>query len=337
MNEEAASLDWTKSRGQTSSGIRHSENYEDDFYVENRRSSQKVGGNMSTLLEDARASSVVAAYRRMVNASANNVEAFETHDEPDTEDSGSIIHNGNENVGNQNPVAHGKLAYERDPGGFSSNQNKLESDPDDSHHGETMQVKHLSQSNKINSQNNLGKSAAVSSSEEPDPDDSGNSSSFGSVVKPVVEILDTNIMTSKTIDEPDPDDTEARNDHGHYITTETLEDQVHFNQSNEEPDPVQTNVNEITQVEPRSDDKLVPQLGISDMNIDEPDPDDEELQRIRDSVSGVCSRLRKAIEMLQVEVNPTEATIVLQTLFKIIRYDPCYSPSILFFPFLKTQ
>ncbi|XVF71820.1 hypothetical protein PTKIN_Ptkin12aG0070200 [Pterospermum kingtungense] len=330
LNEEAESLDWTKSRGHTLSGIRYSENYEEEFYVENGRSSQKVGGNMSTLLENARASSVVAAYRRMVDASSNNVEASETHDEPDPDDSGSIMHEGYETVGSQISIARGQLAYEQDPDGLSSIQNKLEPDPDDLEHSETRQIKRLSESNKMNSQNNFGKSAAASSSEEPDPDDSGIPSNFGSVVKPVAEILDTMIMTSKTKDEPDPDDTEAqrnifgcaniaRNDPGGYITTQTLEDQVHFNQGNEEPDPVHTSVNEIAQAEPDPDDKLVPQVGISDMKIDEPDPDDQELQRIRNSVSGVCTRLQKAIEMLQVEVNPTEATIVLQTLFKIIR------------------
>ncbi|XWS31021.1 hypothetical protein CRYUN_Cryun23aG0041200 [Craigia yunnanensis] len=322
LNEEAASLDWTKSRGHTLSGIKPSENYEEDFYVEDGRSSQKVGGNLSTLLENARASSVAAAYCRLINASANNVESSETHDEPDPDDSGSIMHDRNVNLDIQSPIAQEKLAYESDPDGLSSNQNNLEPDPDGLQHGETLQLKLHSDSTKISSQNTLGKSAAMSSSEEPDPDDSGISSSFGNVVEPVVEILDAKIMTSEIIDEPDPDDREAqrnilgcetiaRHDPGHYITTETLVDQAHFNQGNEEPDP--------DQAEPHPDDKLVPELGISDMKIDEPDPDDQELQRIRDSVTGVCSRLQKAIELLRVEVNPTEATIVLQTLFKIIR------------------
>ncbi|XP_022771728.1 uncharacterized protein LOC111314541 [Durio zibethinus] len=329
LNEEAASLDWTKSRGHTLSGIRHSENYEEDFYVKDG-SSQKVGGNMSTLLENARASSVAAAYRRLIDASANNVEASETHDEPDPDDSGLIMHDGNENLDIQSPIAQAKLAYEPDPDGLSSNQNKLEPDPDDLQHGETLQLKHCSKSTKSNSQNTLGKSSAMSSSEEPDPDDSGVSSSFGNVGEPVAEILDTKIMTSETIDEPDPDDREAqwkilgcpniaRHDPRHNITTETLEDQAHFNQGNEELDPDPTKANEIAQVEHHPHDKLVPQLGISDMKIDEPDPDDQELQRIRDSVTSVCSRMQKAIEMLRFEVNPTEAAIVLQTLFKIIR------------------
>ncbi|XWS36732.1 hypothetical protein CRYUN_Cryun20dG0111000 [Craigia yunnanensis] len=332
LNVEAASLDWTKSRGATLSGIRHSENYE-DVYVQNGRSSQKVGGNMSTLLENARASSIAAAYRRLVNASANYVEACETHEEPDPDDSGSIMSDGNECLDFQSLIrAQGKLAHEPDPDDHSCNQNKFEPDPDDFEHGETLQLKHYYEFTKNNSQKTLGKSAAMSSSEEPDPDDSGTFSSFGNVVEPVMmEILDTKIQTSETIGGPDLDDGEAqwnilrcaniaRHDPGHYITTETLEDQAHFNQAHKEPNPDETKANEIAQAEPHPDDKLVRLLGISNMKTYEPDPDDQELQRIQDSVTGVFSRLQKTIEMLRSEVNPTEATIVLQTLFKIIRY-----------------
>ncbi|XVE72476.1 hypothetical protein DITRI_Ditri11bG0042100 [Diplodiscus trichospermus] len=329
LNEEAASLDWTKSRGHTLSGIKYSENFEEDFSVEDGRSSQKVGGNISTLLENARASSVAAAYHRLVNASAKNVEASETRDEADPDDSGSIMHDRNENLEIQSPIAEGKLAYETDPypDGLSSNQNKIEPDPDDLQHAETLQLKRHSESTKIFPENSLGKSVATSSSEEPDPDDSGISSSFANVVEAVVEILDTKIMTSE---EPDPDDREAQwniagsaniagHDPGYHLTTETFEDKGHFNQGEEETDPDQTKANEIAQAKPCTDGKLGPQVGISDLKIDEPDPDDQELQRIRDSLISVCGRLQKAIEMLRVEVNPTEAAMVLQTLFKIIR------------------
>ncbi|KAL1092273.1 hypothetical protein V6Z11_D07G212300 [Gossypium hirsutum] len=330
LNEEAASLDWTKSRGHALSGIRHSENYE-EYYVEDGRNSQKVGGNMSTLLENARASSVAAAFRRLINTPAN-VDASETHDEPEPDDSELVMHDGDENLDIQSQIrAQGKHAYELDPDGHADKQNKFEPDPDDLLHAETLQLKHRSESTENSSQSQmaLGKSTAMSSNEEPDPDDSGASSSSGNVVEPVVmPVLDTKIQTSETIDEPDPDDVEAQSsisgcvnraiyDPRHHITTETLEDQAHFNQGYKEPDP-DAKANEIVQAEPDPDDKLLPQLGISNMKIDEPDLDDQELQRIQDSVTGICSRLQKAIEMLRAEVNPTEATVVLQTLFKII-------------------
>ncbi|KAE8685247.1 putative lipid-A-disaccharide synthase [Hibiscus syriacus] len=329
LNEEAASLDWTKSRAYTLSGIRRSDNPEEEYYVENGRNSQKVGGNMSTLLENARASAVAAAYLRLINTSSN-VEASKTHDEPDPDDPVLVMHDGDgdENLDIQSQIrAQGKHAYEPDPDDFSDNQNKFEPDPDDLLHGETLQLKHHSDPAQNVSQTTLGKPAVMSSSEEPDPDDSGASSSSGNVVEPVAMlILDTKVQRSDIIDEPDPDDREARSkisgcangglhDPHHNITIETLEDQAH-----KEPDPDDAEANEIAKAEPHSDDRLLPLLGISDMKINEPNLDDQELQRIQDSVTGICSRLQKAIEMLRAEVNPTEATVVLQTLFKIIMY-----------------
>ncbi|CAK9134753.1 unnamed protein product [Ilex paraguariensis] len=71
--------------------------------------------------------------------------------------------------------------------------------------------------------------------------------------------------------------------------------------------------------EPDPDDDMVAPQGISGRQDVEPDPDDQELQRIQDPVAVVCGRLQKAIEMLRSEVHPSEAATVLQTLFKIIR------------------
>ncbi|XVF31832.1 hypothetical protein REPUB_Repub17cG0027500 [Reevesia pubescens] len=122
----------------------------------------------------------------------------------------------------------------------------------------------------------------MSLSKEHDPDDSGASSSFRNVFEPVVmEVLDTKIQKSETIDEPDPDDGEAqlnilkcsniaRHDPRHHITTETLEDLAHLNQGHKEPDPDETKANEIAQAEHHPDDKLLPQLVVSDMKIEEP-------------------------------------------------------------------
>ncbi|GMI69119.1 Wss1/SPRTN type repair protease B [Hibiscus trionum] len=331
LNEEAASLDWTKSRAHTLSGIRHSDNSDEDYYVENGRLSQKVGGNMSTLLENARASSVAAAYHRLKNTSSS-VEASETRDEPDPDDSVSVIHDGDENLDVQSQVrAQGKHACEPDPDDLSDNQNKFEPDPDYLLHGETLQLKHHSDSAQNDSQTTLGKPAAMSSNEEPDPDDSGASLSSGNVVEPVAMlILDTKVQTSNTIDEPDPDDREAQSrisgcanggshDPHHNITIKNLGDEAHFNQGHKEPDPDDAKANEIAKAEPHSDDRLLPPLGISDMKIDELNLDDQELQRIQDSVTGICSRLQKAIETVRAEVNPTEATVIIRTLFKIIR------------------
>ncbi|CAK8536987.1 unnamed protein product [Lathyrus sativus] len=62
LNQEAASLDWTRSAGHTLSGVRSSEIYEDDFMAEDSNNiPQKLGGNRSDQLMSARESSVTAA------------------------------------------------------------------------------------------------------------------------------------------------------------------------------------------------------------------------------------------------------------------------------------
>ncbi|CBI28887.3 unnamed protein product, partial [Vitis vinifera] len=316
LNQEAASLDWTKSRSHTLSGHQHSEHYEGEFYSgDSSIFSQKLGGKMSDQLESARASSVAAAYLRLANASTNNTGVAELHEEPDPDDS----------------EAQSKVDDEPDPDDFSDNQRKIEPcphyesggfmeselysgineskvifepDPDDV---EMQQfVPHSRTDEKL---------ASTKTSEEPDPDD--------------LETLDSKVQMMKTLDEPDPDDSEvkrnglgcgniSRLDHGNSLVMKTMEDQCPQRKGYKEPDPDDSQANGVM-AEPDPDDNLVHPLDTSIMHTDEPDPDDEELQRIQDPVTVVCNRLQKAIEMLRSEVNATQAAIVLQTLFKIIR------------------
>ncbi|KAH7576673.1 hypothetical protein JRO89_XS01G0128300 [Xanthoceras sorbifolium] len=89
LNQEAAALDWTRTRGQTLSEVRHSDHYEENFDGGDVRNfSQKLGGNVSDQLASARASSVAAAYRRLASASVNSSEVSKVHEEPDSDDSG---------------------------------------------------------------------------------------------------------------------------------------------------------------------------------------------------------------------------------------------------------
>jgi len=69
LNEEAASLDWTKSRSHTLSGRKISNHYEEElhFDVTTSNDGQKLGG-ASDSLASARASSVAAAYGRFLNS-----------------------------------------------------------------------------------------------------------------------------------------------------------------------------------------------------------------------------------------------------------------------------
>ncbi|RVX08426.1 hypothetical protein CK203_014039 [Vitis vinifera] len=145
------------------------------------------------------------------------------------------------------------------------------------------------------------KLASTKTSEEPDPDDLEVSVKQHLVVEPepensqLLKTLDSKVQMMKTLDEPDPDDSEVKRN---------VLGCGNISRLDHEPDP---------------DDNLVHPLDTSIMHTDEPDPDDEELQRIQDPVTVVCNRLQKAIEMLRSEVNATQAAIVLQTLFKIIR------------------
>ncbi|XP_075670514.1 uncharacterized protein LOC142640340 [Castanea sativa] len=368
LNQEAASLDWTRLRSHTLSGIQYSETYEDSFVGDSSNSAQKLGGNTSDQLANARASSVAAAYRRLANASENSLGGSIVYEEPDPDDSGfntreeddSIYSIEEENLDIWSPnEAERKTAYEPDPDDHSGNHNKLEPDPDDSLGGEALESEFYPEftgSKTIFQQdfNNTGPTQLLPPPEtnlmlrtsklheEPDFDESQEMEILDSRIQisknieepdpdesQEMEILDSRIQTNKNIEEPDPDDpAEKQNgleygnimglDLDDYPENETIRDQACLNKAYKEPDPDETQANGVL-AEPDPDDNLVHPLGISRMQTYEPDPDDQELQRIQDPVTVVCSRLQKAIEMLQVEVTPMEAAAVLQTLFKIIR------------------
>jgi hypothetical protein len=362
LNQEAASLDWTKSRGHTLSGVDHQDQDSEDFYVSDSRSSSvKLGGNVSNQLASARASSVAAAYHRLADASSNSLGASEVHEEPDPDDS---IFNMHKEPGAKGQVEKGKVDIENqhksqwkphhqpDPDEHPFNQNKNEPDPDDSqgNHHEVMDIlnggirpdKTIDEPDPDDSQGNHhevmdivnGGICPDKTIDEPDPDDSqGNHHE-------AMDILNIGICPGKTIDEPDPDDSQGNHhevmdtlnggiradktidepDPDDCLVTENIEDHLHLKKAYKEPDPDESETNQVVQAEPDPDDDLAASDEVSRMQIDEPDPDDEELRRIQDPVSVVCSRLQKATETLRAELNSTEATAALQTLFKIIRY-----------------
>ncbi|KAF8391621.1 hypothetical protein HHK36_023927 [Tetracentron sinense] len=151
--------------------------------------------------------------------------------------------------------------------------------------------------------------------EEPDPDDCtvkrvileyGRSAESDLDDSLPIETVEHQTQLSKTFEEPDPDDSEVKGS--------ILEKRNHG-----EPDSDDSQAKGIMQAEPDPDDYMDGSMGSSSMQADIPNLDDQELQRIQDPVTAVCSRLQKAIEILLSEVNPMEATSVLQTLFKIIR------------------
>ncbi|XP_059662929.1 uncharacterized protein LOC132308742 [Cornus florida] len=278
LNQEAASLDWTRTRSHTLSGVRNSEHYEEEFYVDsNSNSSHKLGGNTSVQLANARASSVAAAYRRVADASTNILTTLHVHEERDPDDSGfgtdeepdhmEAVDKERMDIKNQNN-AQLKCIDELDPDDCYNSQKKFEPYPDDTEGGETMDT------------------------------------------EPHLESMENRISS-----ESDHDDVEMTQ----IVPPLTTERKLAITESCQVPDPDDSQANGVSWAEPDPDDDLTPGQGISRIQTDELDPDDEELQRIQDPVTVFCSRLQKAIEMLRSEVNPLEAGTVLQTLFKIIR------------------
>ncbi|XP_048434419.1 uncharacterized protein LOC103955016 [Pyrus x bretschneideri] len=286
LNQEAESLDWTRSTSHTLSGVRYPERYEEDFIVGDRsNSSQKLGGNISDRLPSARSASVVAAYHRMATVSHDSVS--EAHEESHPDDSGSNMQK--ESKLQKNPD------IEPDPDAQSDNQNKFEPSPDDSQ-----------------------------GTNESSSQFTGSGTLFGK---------DFRGQARNNVDEPDPDDLDAKADnlgygsfgniirpkHDSSLVTETIKHEDNPRKAYYEPDPDDSQSNGVNQADLDPDTNLVHPQDTSRMQIDEPDPDDQEFQRIQDPVTIFCKRLQENIMMLQAEVNPTQATRVLQTLFKIIR------------------
>ena len=286
------------------SGARRSDHYEEEeFYVgEGSQFSQKLGGNMSDQLESARLASVVAAHRRIAAASANNSASSEGHEEPDPDDSGLHIR--------EEPTQMIIEVIEQmntDCSNEVDSKPYQEPDPDD--HGYQKMF-------------------------EPDPDDLEASLKHFVVAEPEIQseemkILDSKIQVQNDISEPDPDGLEAkggdlahgnimRPDDANSLISETISDQSNLNKDYIKAESGESQEDGIMRLEPDPDDNLVHPVEVSRMQIDEPDPD-EELQRIQDPVAVLCGRLQKAIEVLRAEVDAAQATVVLQTLFKIIR------------------
>lgn len=325
------------------SGVKHSDHYDEDFYVEEVGNfSHKLGGNMSDQLATARASSVAAAYRRLSNPSTNGLGTSGVHEEPDPDDSAFLTH---EEQGHMDSVEKKKSSIansdevpfstyqEPDPDDSSDYQIFFEPDPDDSQGNETLvsECSHLeipgsrtmseppyivTRGTQLVSMTN-SKLEAMKSCEETKPFHSEQ-----------MEILNSKVQAEENVAEPDPDDLEMKDNLGHgksmrpendSAISRITKDQFHPSKDYKNPGFDESQSNGIMQ-EPDPDDNLLNPQEISIMQIDEPDPDDQELQRIQDPVTVICSRMQKAIEVLQAEVKSKQATVILQTLFKIIRY-----------------
>ncbi|XP_022970761.1 uncharacterized protein LOC111469652 isoform X2 [Cucurbita maxima] len=297
LNEEAATLDWTRSKGHTLSGVSYSQYHDESDDVQDGFGvSQKLGGSILEPDTD------VDAYQKKIEPDLDDSSNYQKKLEPDADDSSNY-----------------QKKFEPNPDDSSNYQKKLEPDPDDS----------------CNYQKKL----------EPDPDDSCN---YQKKLEPDPD----DISDYQKKFEPDPDDSsdyqkkfEPDPDRSYYQKKfEPDPDDSSDYQKKFEPDPDDSSnyqkkfepdpddsfnyeadcleaglVTEPMQTEPDPDESSVHQADLSKMVVDEPDPDDQEIQRIQDPVSVVCIRLHEVIARLLAEVRPSESAAVFQTLFKIVR------------------
>lgn len=143
LNQEAASLDWTRSASHTLGGVRSSEIYEDDFIADNSNIPQKLGGNRTDQLLGARQSSIAAAYHRMANVSANKSGGSEANQDLDpsyssygTSENLDYMRSSSKEIKRADaPIIMDGELHEPDSDDHNKNGMKHEPDPDDSYHG----------------------------------------------------------------------------------------------------------------------------------------------------------------------------------------------------------
>ncbi|GAB2242659.1 hypothetical protein Droror1_Dr00019434 [Drosera rotundifolia] len=186
LNEEAAALDWTKSRGHTLGNVRPQEQYDIDEFEHESPMSYKLGGTTVGMGVSARTAATAAAHQRMVDALATSEK------EPDPDDSISSIH---EESGPVHIVDERVQAPENQ--GEVQPMLKLEPDPDDGseeHTREKPDLRNVSASG-VMEQENLPIDHGIISL-EPDPDDTEMQDAFVPAV----------MSDQNTRAEPDPDD-----------------------------------------------------------------------------------------------------------------------------------
>uniref|UniRef100_A0A0E0EN38 WLM domain-containing protein n=1 Tax=Oryza meridionalis TaxID=40149 RepID=A0A0E0EN38_9ORYZ len=334
LNDEAASLDWTKSRGHVLSGRKIFDSYEDEFVLEPDSVvvGHKLGGGSSSLAS-ARVLSGSAAYKRFLNASAD-------------------LESSKDNVnisGNEILVPGTKFEPDPDDVGqdFSQENAKVDPDPDDN---DDMNVDVGTGASWSSVSRSFTEQDTICHS-EPDPDDVRQQSTAGCLEPDPDDSSNVDILSrelridGKQNGEPDPDDNGTSKFIPEPVNKMEVETELgsNFAVLNSEPDPDDSS-NAILNKKlgtDRSDETtceaVVQECGNkmeveteqsrnSTISKSEPDPDDHaansnisELQRIEEPVAALCARLQKAIEMLRSQATPAEATSALQTLFKIIK------------------
>ncbi|KAL3615300.1 hypothetical protein CASFOL_040961 [Castilleja foliolosa] len=177
LNKEAATLDWTKSRGHTLNGVTHSRHYDEEFDISSSNNvtpSQKLGGQ-AHVLHNARAASVSAAFERLANMSTTSSKSSEVN----TAMSGPDDCKGETSMVVEPYVETSESVIEHDING-EIEESGAEPNPDD-YHAEDMRTEiesgaepNLDDSHAEDMQTEIDSGGSFSRSQivEPDPDDS---------------------------------------------------------------------------------------------------------------------------------------------------------------------
>ncbi|KAK1439780.1 hypothetical protein QVD17_05600 [Tagetes erecta] len=213
LNKEAEALDWTRSTGHSLSGSHNTQQHAPEFHAADAsiistssNPSHKLGGNhSSSSLANARASSVAAAYQRLLIASSNQSSKSGSQNEPDPDDSMDLTMNKPDFMD-----ISAKQTYEPDPDDHELANNNNEPDQDYSMNNEAMESKACEDFQNITTNEPiLDDHEAVNNENEPDPDDSINNEAMESEA---CEDLTQNISTyelnhdkTEVTNEPDPD------------------------------------------------------------------------------------------------------------------------------------
>ncbi|KAL0327974.1 UNVERIFIED_CONTAM: hypothetical protein Scaly_2230000 [Sesamum calycinum] len=318
LNEEAATLDWSKSKGHTLSGITHSRHYEEEFGIRSHvTSSQKLGGQ-APILPNARAASVNAAFERLANTSTMLSSSSEVCESSNSDDHCLVCPKPNIIIPLKERVESYSTDGVQEPTAVPDpvvnvNQEIAEPDPDDCKDCESMVLEPSVESRDSHMLTNTA--LENERYEQSNPDNSG--------VGPIGPNSNGEIQRSVAILEPELDDSGEEPNHSRFQNKVQL-DQVDFLMptSTELPShvssaPGEPHTNDYHAEEMQTEDdpgKAIPKI----QNV-EPDPDDPELQIIQDPVTLFCGRLQSAIQSLKSEVKPSETGTILQTLIKIIR------------------
>ncbi|RRT67805.1 hypothetical protein BHE74_00024509 [Ensete ventricosum] len=212
--------------------------------------------------------------------------------EPDPDDS---FNKNNESEPDPDDCLDSKNKSEPDPDDSSDIKNMSEPDPDDSH-----------------------ARGLIVSRREPDPDDT-----LGSEDIKLAKETDSAGARSNKVDRSSPRDSEPDPDDSlNNVLLDAQMEETHLGKHYGEPDLDHSVKDMVSGDHERLQQSAEgPPANEKSTTVDHVnDVDNQELQRIEEPAALFCSRLQRAIDVLQSEATPLQATSVLQTLFKIIRF-----------------